>query len=91
MVLVFVQMHSSLTFSADIECNCTHYDHFIPDSFYGITSCSDELYKCFHKDSSLSIHGVYRCAHKCPVLITENYYHTEYKLVISLKRERERN
>ena len=59
------------------ECSCV-YNHFLPDLFYSMdTFYSDpvslELYQCFNEESSLSIHEVYRCAHKCPRLTPQRY------------------
>ena len=61
----------------DKECSCV-YNHFLPDLFYSMdTFYSDpfslELYQCFNEESSLSIHEVYRCAHKCPRLTPGRY------------------
>ena len=60
------------------ECGCV-YNHFLPDLFYSMDTFysdpfSSELYQCFNEESSLSIHEVYRCAHKCPRLTPERYY-----------------
>ena len=60
------------------ECGCV-YNHFLPDLFYSMDTFysdpfSSELYQCFNEESSLSIHEVYRCAHKCPRLTPGRYY-----------------
>ena len=62
----------------DDECGCV-YNHFLPDLFYSMDTFysdpfSSELYQCFNEESSLSIHEVYRCAHKCPRLTPGRYY-----------------
>ena len=61
----------------DDECGCV-YNHFLPDLFYSMDTFysdpfSSELYQCFNEESSLSIHEVYRCAHKCPRLTPQRY------------------
>ena len=60
------------------ECGCV-YNHFFPDLFYSMDTFysdpfSSEVYQCFNEESSLSIHEVYRCAHKCPRLTPGRYY-----------------
>ena len=80
-VFIFSQLNcGSMRALEDEKCHCWGpYRHFLPDLFYGMDTFhsdpgSSDLYQCFNEDSSLSIHGVYRCAHKCPRLTPLRYY-----------------
>ena len=56
------------------NCYCDN-DHFILDSLYGVSFSSiTNLYQCFVEQATLSIHGIYRCAHSCPRLTTKQHY-----------------
>ena len=78
-VFLFSQLfYNHMMSLEDDECGCV-YNHFLPDLFYSMDTFysdpfSSELYQCFNEESSLSIHEVYRCAHKCPRLTPQRYY-----------------
>ena len=78
-VFLFSQLfYNHMMSLEDEECGCV-YNHFLPDLFYSMDTFysdpfSSELYQCFNEESSLSIHEVYRCAHKCPRLTPGRYY-----------------
>ena len=81
----FTQMyhcHSSKLRNENCECV---YDHFLPDLLFGIGKAED-LYQCFDRKKTLSIHNVYRCAHQCDSLTTIRNQHRFSDPAISVRR-----
>ena len=68
------------------NCECV-YDHFLPDLLFGIGKTED-LYQCFDRKKTLSIHNVYRCAHKCDSLTTIRNLHGFSDPAMSVRRYR---
>ena len=85
----FCQASSSSLWQMDffVDCGCI-YDHFLPDLLYGIYSFNGdmEVYQCFSKDNTFSVHSVSRCAQSCPHLTPIRYYH-EYESPATPRRD----
>ena len=83
----FTQMyhcHSSKLTNENCECV---YDHFLPDLLFGIGKTED-LYQCFDRKKTLSIHNVYRCAHKCDSLTTIRHNGSFLNPLMQIRRNR---
>ena len=68
------------------NCECV-YDHFLPDLLFGIGKAED-LYQCFDRKKTLSIHNVYRCAHKCDSLTTIRHNGSFLNPLMQIRRNR---